>query len=63
MSAGGMIGSGASQSFNSLGGAVTGIANNYINTRRTLNQLAINVPLHGAAGTTTFLNLPMAPYV
>lgn len=63
MSAGGMIGSGASQSFNSLAGAVTGIANNYINTRRTLNQLAINVPLHGAAGTTTFLNLPMAPYV
>lgn len=59
----GMLGSGASQSFNSLGGAVTGIANNYINTRRTLNQLAINVPLHGAAGTTTFLNLPMAPYV
>lgn len=59
----GMFGSGVSQSFNSLGGAVTGIANNYINTRRTLNQLAINVPLHGAAGTTTFLNLPMAPYV
>ena len=59
----GMFSSGVSQSFNSLGGAVTGIANNYINTRRTLNQLAINVPLHGAAGTTTFLNLPMAPYV
>ena len=59
----GMLGSGASQSFNSLGGAITGIANNYASTRRTLNQLAINVPLHGAAGTTTFLNLPMAPYV
>ena len=59
----GMVGSGVSQSFNSLGGAITGIANNYANTRRTLNQLAINVPLHGAAGTTTFLNLPMAPYV
>ena len=59
----GMMGSGASQSFNSLGGAITGIANNYANTRRTLNQLTINVPLHGAAGTTTFLNLPMAPYV
>lgn len=32
-------------------------------TTMKLNQLGINIPLHGAATPTTFLNLPMKPYV
>lgn len=56
--AGGAIGAGTSF----LGGVSQGF-NDVMSTRRTLNQMKINLPYHGAASPTTFLNLPMFPFV
>ena len=55
----------------SSAGAVTGNAltagNNITNAKqqaaREIGTLRTNVPCHSAAGTTTFLNLPLYPYV
>lgn len=50
--------------------AATGITNGAIGLRNTIVQsnrdiaaLRTNVPFHSAAGETTFLNLPMKPYI
>lgn len=66
----GMMGSGATQAAGgaiNLGTSLLGIAkqgfNDVISTRRTLNQMKINLPYHGAASPTTFLNLPMFPFI
>lgn len=66
----GMMGSGATQAAGGaigvgtsfLGGVSQGF-NDVMSTRRTLNQMKINLPYHGAASPTTFLNLPMFPFV
>ena len=55
----GMIGGMAS---GALGG-VSGIANTIGQTIQTVNHLKVNVPFHPAADATTFLNLPMYPYI
>lgn len=66
----GMMGSGATQAAggaigvgtSALGGVSQGF-NDVMSTRRTLNQMKINLPYHGAASPTTFLNLPMFPFI
>ena len=66
----GMMGSGAAQAAGGtigIGTSVLGAGmqgfNDVMSTRRTLNQMKINLPYHGAASPTTFLNLPMFPFV
>ena len=66
----GMMGSGATQAAGGAIGAGTSVLggisqgfNDVMSTRRTLNQMKINLPYHGAASPTTFLNLPMFPFV
>jgi len=39
------------------------IQNKITNLSRTLGNLQINVPTHGASDATTFLNLGMEPYI
>lgn len=55
----GMIGGMASSAL----GGVTGIANTVTQAIQTVNHLKVNVPFHPAADATTFLNLPMYPYI
>lgn len=55
----GMIGGMASSAL----GGVSGIANTIGQTIQTVNHLKVNVPFHPAADATTFLNLPMYPYI
>lgn len=48
--------------FGSLAGG-TGIFGTIHQTRLDIAGLRTNIPFHGAAGQTTFLNLPMYPYI
>ena len=44
-------------------GAGVAIDNRMTNLARTLGNLSVNVPTHGGTGATTFLNLPLTPYI
>lgn len=44
-------------------GSGIGIGNTIHQTRLEIAALRTNIPFHGAAGQTTFLNLPMYPYI
>lgn len=46
-----------------LTGQGLGMLNTVSQGVQTINHLKVNVPFHGAADATTFLNLPMYPYI
>lgn len=52
----------AAAGLGSLAGG-TGILGTIHQTRLDIANLRTNIPFHGAAGQTTFLNLPMYPYI
>lgn len=52
----------ASKIAGALSGA-SGIYNTVSQIAQQINHLKVNVPFHGAADATTFLNLPMYPYI
>lgn len=58
----GLVGGKSSIGANALGGA-GGIYNTLSQAAQQINHLKVNVPFHGAADATTFLNLPMYPYI
>ena len=58
----GLVGGKSSMGASALGG-VGGIYNTLSQAAQQINHLKINVPFHGAADATTFLNLPMHPYI
>ena len=46
-----------------IGAAGVAISNTVANTARNVGNLSVNVPSHGAADATTFLNLPLYPFI
>lgn len=58
----GLVGGKSSIGASALGGA-GGIYNTLSQAAQQISHLKVNVPFHGAADATTFLNLPMYPYI